>query len=64
MEGTGSRRLTNATGNKQATGQKQGEMIRGENWDKGLKKRINPVAQLERAKDFLSPLFTVFIQSA
>ena len=36
---TGSRRLTNATGNKQAAGRKQGEMIRGKNWDKGLKRK-------------------------
>ncbi len=32
--GTGYRRLTNATGNKQATGRKQGAMIRGDNRDK------------------------------
>ena len=35
--GTGSRRLTNATGNKPATGRKQEAMIRGGYWDNLLK---------------------------
>ena len=37
--GTGSRRLTNASGNKQATGRKQRKLIKGKNWDKGLKRK-------------------------
>ena len=44
--GTGYRRLTNATGNKPATGRKQGAVIRGENWGNLLKLKGDPKVAL------------------
>ena len=50
--GTGSRRLTNETSNKQATGRNRGTMIGGDNWDNLLKRKDRSRSLVGRSNGF------------